>query len=212
MCIAFPTTLKGPSLKWFTSLPPYSVKYFNTLSTFFSTQFVGSVKQERDETLRAFIDRFSKVALKIKNFTQDLVLQYMAMALKPRPFVDNIYLRLPATMHELRLHVVDYIRMEEMRTLRTKFLTRLQPVEKKTKKAQARVDPKSRDPRTPRYSRYASLSAPHSRIMEEALHNDLIPPPQKSHNLPNSDMSKYCKYHHNNEYPTDECKALQDKI
>jgi len=39
---AFPTTLKGPALEWFTTLPPYSIDCFDTLSHMFTTHFVGS--------------------------------------------------------------------------------------------------------------------------------------------------------------------------
>ena len=38
----------------------------------------------------------------------------MALTLKPVPFANNVYLHLPASMHELKLRVADYIRMEEM--------------------------------------------------------------------------------------------------
>ena len=41
-CKAFPTTLKGPALKWFTTLPPYSIDSFDVLSHMFSTHFAGS--------------------------------------------------------------------------------------------------------------------------------------------------------------------------
>ena len=37
MCKAFPTILKGPNLKWFTFLPPYSIDYFDTLFHLFTT-------------------------------------------------------------------------------------------------------------------------------------------------------------------------------
>ena len=59
-CKAFPTTLKGPAFEWFTTLPPYSIDCFDTLSHLFTTHFAGSrpyqatplsllsVRQERD--------------------------------------------------------------------------------------------------------------------------------------------------------------------
>jgi len=62
MCKAFLTTLNGPTLEWFTSLPPYSIDYFDTLSHLFTTQFARScphqaiplsllsVRQEEDNT------------------------------------------------------------------------------------------------------------------------------------------------------------------
>jgi len=65
-CKAFPTTLKGPALEWFTTLPPYSIDNFDVLSHMFSTHFAGSrphqtttisllgIRQEQGEPLRAF--------------------------------------------------------------------------------------------------------------------------------------------------------------
>jgi len=85
-CKAFPTTLKGPTLEWFTTLPPYSIDNFGTLSHMFTTHFAGSrlhqtttisllgVKQEQGEMLRAFIDRFSKVALRTLHLNQEMIL------------------------------------------------------------------------------------------------------------------------------------------
>ena len=99
----------------------------------FTTHFAGrcphqtttipllGVEQEQDETLLAFIDRFSKVALRTPHFNQEMILQCMSLTLKPSPFSNNVYLHPPASMHELKLRAADYIRMEEMQTLHTKF-------------------------------------------------------------------------------------------
>jgi len=132
-CKAFLTTLKGPSLEWFTTLPPYSIDCFDTLSHMFTIHFAGSrphqtttisllgVKQEQDETLRTFIDRFSKAALRTPHLNQEMILQCMALTLKLDPFTNNVYLHPPASIHELKLCVAYYILMEEMQTLHTKL-------------------------------------------------------------------------------------------
>jgi len=85
-CKAFPTTLKGPALEWFTTLSPYSIDNFNVLSHMFSTHFVGScphqtttisllgIIQEQGEPLRAFIDCFSKAALRTRRLNQEMIL------------------------------------------------------------------------------------------------------------------------------------------
>jgi len=85
-CKAFPTTLKGPTLEWFTTLPPYSIDSFDVLSHMFSTYFAGSrphqtttisllgIRQEQGEQLRAFIDRFSKAALRTPHLHQEMIL------------------------------------------------------------------------------------------------------------------------------------------
>ena len=205
-------------------LAPYSIDYFDTLSHLFATHFAGShpreatplsflnVRQEKDEMLRAFIDRFRKAALRMPNLTQEMILQCMALTLKPSPFTDNIYLRPPASMHELKLRVADYIRMEEMKTLRTKFCTDYTPSVPKIDKTPSRSYSRPKEPRPPQFSRYVPLSVPWSRLLNEALQADLIPPPRKTLNPPNADMTKYCKYHRNNGHTTYECKALQDTI
>ena len=73
---AFPTILKGHALEWFTTLPPYTIDTFDALSHMFLTHFASSrphqtttisllgIRQEQGELLRAFIDRFSKAALR----------------------------------------------------------------------------------------------------------------------------------------------------
>jgi len=121
---AFPTIFKGPALKWFTTLPPYSIDCFDTLSHMFTTHFTGNrphqtttisllgVRQEQDETLRAFIDRFSKATLCTPHLNQEMILQCMALTLKLGPFANNVYLHPPTSMHELKLCVADYICME----------------------------------------------------------------------------------------------------
>ena len=77
MCIAFPTTLKGPARIWFSRLTPNSISTFKELSTQFVSHFIRghrykkstacliSIKQWEDETLRSYIARFNKEALSI---------------------------------------------------------------------------------------------------------------------------------------------------
>jgi len=68
-------------------------------------------------------------------------------------------------------------------------------------------------PPTPPHSlTHAPLTVARSRILDEALQADLIPPPRKTTTPPNADMTKYCRYHRNHGHTTEECKALQDKI
>ena len=102
--------------------------------------------------------------------------------------------------------------MEEMQTLHTKFCNDYTPSTAPTPKQPSRPDHRPREPRQPRFTRYAPLSVPRSRLLDEALQVDLIPPPRKTSNPPNVDMTKYCRYHRNNGHTIDEYKALQYKI
>jgi len=130
--------------------------------------------------------------------------------IEPGPFAD-IYLQPPPSMHELKLCVVDCIRIEEMKTLRTKFYIDYTPSTAKIDEPSSRSESRPKEPRPPRFSIYASLNVPKSQLLDEALQAGLIPQPRKTLNPPNADMTKYCKYHQNNGHTMDECKALQDK-
>jgi len=116
-------------------------------------------------------------------------------------------------MHELKLRAADYVRMEEIQTLHTKFCNDYAATTSNpTPQPNPRPDTRPREPRQPRFTRYAPLTVAHSRILDEALQADLIPPPRKTTTPPNADMTKYCRYHRNHGHTTEECKALQDKI
>nr|KYP43469.1 Retrovirus-related Pol polyprotein from transposon 17.6 [Cajanus cajan] len=103
MCRVFPTSLKGAALSWYTQLPPRSVDNFDTLVRLFSTQYATSrphhitsaalsnLRQQDDESLRHFMERFANVSIKIRNLNPEVALHSMLMALKPGPFVDNAY-------------------------------------------------------------------------------------------------------------------------
>jgi len=136
----------------------------------------------------------------------------MALTLKPDPFANNIYLHPPASMHELKLRTTDYVRMEEMQTLQTKFCNDYAPSTTTPSPQPPCPDPRPRESQQPRFTRCAPLNVPRSRLLHEALQADLIRPPRKTTTPPNADMTKYCRYHRNHDHTTEECKALQDKI
>jgi len=136
----------------------------------------------------------------------------MALTFQPGPFANNVYLHPPASMHELKLRAADYVRMEEMQTLHTKFCNDYAATTANPHPPPPRPDPRPREPRQPRFTRCAPLNVPRSRLLDEALQADLIPPPRKTTTPPNADMTKYCRYHRNHGHTIEDCKALQDKI
>ena len=76
MCKAFPTTLKGPARVWFSKIPPNSISSFDELSKLFVNNFIGgqrhkrssssllTIEQGENESLRSFMTRFNKEALR----------------------------------------------------------------------------------------------------------------------------------------------------
>jgi len=136
----------------------------------------------------------------------------MALTLQPDPFANNVYLHPYASLHELKLRAADYVRMEEMQTLHTKFCNDYAATTANPTPQPPRPDTRPREPCQPGFTRYDPLIVACSRILDEALQADLIPLPRKTTTPPNADMTKYCRYHHSHGHTTEDCKALQDKI
>ena len=69
----------------------------------------------------------------------------MTLTLKPEAFANNVYLHPPASMQELKLHAADYICMEEMQTLHSKFCNDYTPSAKTPPTHLSRPDPRPRE-------------------------------------------------------------------
>lgn len=77
-CRAFSLSLEGEALEWFNSLPPNSIESFEGLKAMFGRQFASSLmqdltifelynlKQEKEETLKPFMDRYQKMVRRVK--------------------------------------------------------------------------------------------------------------------------------------------------
>jgi len=113
-CKVFPTSLREGPLGWFIDLPPNSITSFDVLELKFTTQYATSgphrtssmsllnVKQERGESLRAFMDRFSKVCMGIRNLNPDIAMHRLVPTILLGRFTKSLIKRPPYNMDELR--------------------------------------------------------------------------------------------------------------
>jgi len=115
-------------------------------------------------------------------------------------------------MHELKQRAVDYVRMEEMQNLHTKFCNYYAATTTNPTPQPPRPDTRPREPYQPHFTIYAPLNVARSRLLDEALQADLIPPPRKTTTPFNANMTKYCRYHRNHGHTREDCKAVQNKI
>jgi len=122
----------------------------------------------------------------------------------------------PATnLDDLRRRAAKFMQLEELREFRNNARAEASGEKKEDRERQGRSRTgrdQKRDNRGPRFSRYTPLNADRSKILQEALSAELIPPPRRALSPENADRSKRCRYHKNTGHFTEECQALKDKI
>ncbi|XP_017411762.1 uncharacterized protein LOC108323711 [Vigna angularis] len=228
-CRAFSLSLEDEALEWFNTLPPNSIENFAGLKQLFIKQFAASstqdltvfelitLKQGKEEALRAFMDRYQKTVRRVKSLMPELALHYILPALKPGPFKDSVCRRAPKTMEELRERATDEIRVEEMKLsykrenqeLRGERADGGKPSGSTGKPSSTKYKDQRRGPR---FQQYTPLNAPREKILREALSAYLIPEQEKRPTPKDADGSKHCAYHKNMGHTTEECVTLKDKI
>jgi len=104
-CKVFPTSLREGPLGWFSDLPPNSITSFDALELKFTTQYATSrphrtssmsllnIKLERGESLRTFMDRFSKVCIGIRNLNPNIAMYHLVSAILPGRFTESLIKR-----------------------------------------------------------------------------------------------------------------------
>ena len=105
LCKVFPASLQGPALAWFHNLPRNPINSFNELWIIFISQYLCSVRQERnisslqtivkqeEETIRAFTRRFGQAVQQVEVYNMDAVLQNFRRSFAPStPFFHSLSL------------------------------------------------------------------------------------------------------------------------
>ncbi|XP_020229256.1 uncharacterized protein LOC109810243 [Cajanus cajan] len=179
---------------------------------------LANLRQNDDESLRAFMERFSNISVRIRNLNPEVALHAMLMALKPGSFVDSLCRDAPRDMDELRARAAGYIQMEEHSAFRDQVHGKgpAKPEQGHKDKVKVNNDSQFKKParanRSGRYDFYTPLNAPRVHILEEASNNNLLALPPPSHTPNSVDKSKHCRFHRNYGHTTDECRTLRDRI
>ena len=224
-CKVFPTSLREGPLGWFTDLPPNSITSFDVLELKFTTQYATSrphkmssmsflnVKQERGESLRAFMDRFSKVCMGIQNLNPDIAMHHLVSTILPGRFTESLIKRPPYSMDELRTRATKFMQIEEHVDYHRKTHVENTERNKGIRPPMVTADrDRYRSNRGPCFHHYTPLTVPRGKILDEALQTKLIPALKQTQTPLNADTAKRCQYHRNFGHTTKGCQALKDKI
>uniref|UniRef100_A0A2N9IZQ4 RNase H type-1 domain-containing protein n=1 Tax=Fagus sylvatica TaxID=28930 RepID=A0A2N9IZQ4_FAGSY len=125
MCRAFPLGLRGSAMVWFNKLESESIGSFVQLSRAFIDHFIGSqrrgrppthllsVKQMEGESLRVFVHRFNKEAMKIDRPKEDVTVTAFMAGLRKGDFLYDLCKDPPETMLELMYEATKHMNAED---------------------------------------------------------------------------------------------------
>ncbi|KAL8108705.1 hypothetical protein AgCh_008657 [Apium graveolens] len=235
-CRAFPQTLSGMAQRWYSRLPPNSIGSFRELSQAFIKQFISgrvhekssaslmSLVQGAKESLRDYLNRFTKEALKVPDLDDKVAMIALQQGTRDEFFKMSLAKRPPESMLQLQERAGKYIKVEE--SMR-KTVVSNEPTGGKKRKTDLEYIAKDKYPRTEqnpdstpkkggpgqKFTEYAKLNAPRSQIlMEIEKDRDIRWPKPLKADPAKLDKGKYCRFHKDVGHDTDECRQLKDEI
>ncbi|XP_016195105.1 uncharacterized protein LOC107636083 [Arachis ipaensis] len=220
LCRCFPNYLDGPALDWLCALPAGSISRFQQLAKLFEEHFAGSaiylhdsdylntIKQGQNESLKDYMTRFTKVAINIPNLHPEVHLHAIKSGLRPGKFQETIAVAKSKTLAEFLEKAKGQINIEELRQAR-------KPDKKAYRDDDKTPNSKKGFKLTPRFDSYTQFNTKREDIIKEILNSKLIKPPRKAgtyQDTKNVDKSKYCAFHQKHGHTTDDCVVANDLL
>ncbi|XP_020211215.1 uncharacterized protein LOC109796022 [Cajanus cajan] len=124
-CKLFMGTLKKAALDWFSGLPDRAITDFDVFSRLFMAQFAANkkkppitsdlfdLKQQREESLKDFLQRFNEVALRIASLDEKMAVIAFQKGLRSGAFDIALERANCQTMSEVRAFALSHIKTEE---------------------------------------------------------------------------------------------------
>ncbi|XP_073304552.1 uncharacterized protein [Primulina huaijiensis] len=135
-CKVFLTTLLDSAQRWFEGMAPQSINCFEDFQKVFLHQFSSSkkykntafslfeVKKRQDETLRAYLKRFNRVALDVPACAPETKTTAFMQGLWEGDFFRSLTKKLPVNFEDLLSRKEKYINMEEAQNQKREALKR----------------------------------------------------------------------------------------
>ncbi|XP_020218761.1 uncharacterized protein LOC109801992 [Cajanus cajan] len=124
-CKLFMGTIKKAALDWFSGLPDHSITNFDVFSRLFMAQFAANkkkspitsdlfdLKQQQEESLKEFMQRFNVVALRIASLDERMAVIAFQKGLRSEAFDIALERANCQTMSKVRAFALSHIKTEE---------------------------------------------------------------------------------------------------
>ena len=175
LCRVFPATLTNTAQRWFHRLLKNSISTFEELIEQFRTRFITNIspkksindlrlcKQDDNETLRSYLDRFNKIAMQIEHLSNELAIDALKFGTKLRKLRDKITTKKPQTFSEAMAIATKLIDLDEDRRDMQKKDDERVPKQREERR-ESRRDYSSKKQRSDD-NKYAPLNTPRSEIL-----------------------------------------------
>ncbi|XP_073138783.1 uncharacterized protein [Henckelia pumila] len=207
-CKVFLTTLVDSAQRWFENLEEGSIKTFKEFREVFLQHFSSSkrykkttlslfeIKQLNEESLRAYIKKFNRVALEVPVCAPETKITAFTQGLREGEFFRSLVKRAPRYFEDLLARAEKYINMEEAQRQKREKDRREEQKERGNQGSQGRR-------RQDQPGRLAAF-APHRVARDREIHlcEENVQP------LPLKRPGKYCSIHRVNTHDTSECRRL----
>ncbi|XP_073138285.1 uncharacterized protein [Henckelia pumila] len=207
-CKVFLTTLVDSAQRWFENLEEGSIKTFKEFREVFLQHFSSSkrykkttlslfeIKQLNEDSLRAYIKKFNRVALEVPACAPETKITAFTQGLREGEFFRSLVKRAPRYFEDLLARAEKYINMEEAQRQKREKDRREEKKEKENQGSQGRR-------RQDQPGRLAAF-APHRVARDREIHlcEENVQP------LPPKRPGKYCSIHRVNTHDTSECRRL----
>ena len=154
------------------------------------------MKQEKGESLRAFMDRFSKVCMGIRNMMTEIAMHHLVSAVRPGRFTESLIKRPTKNMDELKNRATKFMQIEEH--IDYHMIHQFEGADKGKEKEKDRGNKPTlgrfdcfRENQGPRFLSFTPLTLLRGRVLDEALQTKLIPTLKQSQTPRNADTSKH---------------------
>ncbi|XP_073019166.1 uncharacterized protein [Primulina eburnea] len=186
-CKVFLTTLVDSAQRWFEGLPPQSVHSFRDF------------QKSPEESLRAYIKRFNRVALDVPSCAGETKTTAFTQGLREGEFFKSLTKKVPGDFEDLLSRAEKYINMEEAQKQKREAVRkeRGDRTSKPEERGQKRANPGH-------FSHHVPLKIAREREVQECS-RDLAP----DHQLSRPEKKGFCALHKLGYHNTEDCKVLK---